>query len=82
MYLLLLLLFIIEPVKLESKPTTILAQFSAALGQAWGLVVSRLPPEVAPLPVRAALGGRCHWSTSCHRSFFIWLCLSCVSLVF
>jgi hypothetical protein len=30
----------------------------------------RLPPKVAPLPVREVLGGLRHRSTSCHRSIF------------
>ncbi|KAM9442677.1 uncharacterized protein ACWYII_014552 [Salvelinus alpinus] len=40
-------------------------------------VLSRLPSKVAPLPVRAVLGGRRRRPTSCHRSIFpISLCLS------
>ena len=35
--------------------------------------MSRLPPKVAPLPVRAALGGRRRRSTSRHRSLFPFL---------
>jgi hypothetical protein len=34
------------------------------------LIVSRLLPKVAPLPVQVALGGRRHRPTSCHRSPF------------
>uniref|UniRef100_A0A4W5QJK8 Chromo domain-containing protein n=1 Tax=Hucho hucho TaxID=62062 RepID=A0A4W5QJK8_9TELE len=35
-----------------------------------GGVLSRLPPKVAPLPVRAAFGGRRHRPTSCHQPPF------------
>ena len=34
------------------------------------IMVSRLPPKLAVLPVRAALGGRRHRPTSRHRSLF------------
>ena len=33
-------------------------------------LMSRFPPKVAPLPVRAVLGGRRRRPTSCHRSIF------------
>jgi hypothetical protein len=44
--------------------------------------VSRLLPKVAPLPVRVALGSRCHWPTSFHWSFSPFLFIGFTCFVF
>ena len=45
-------------------------RYRSAKSRSKRLLLSRLPPKLAPLPVRAVLGGRRHRPTSRHRSLF------------